>query len=74
MMKYKIPDKLKLKFLAVGQKNYSKINPSDHVETLALLIGQKSSDEEITVTHLVFPDQVGQTDSVEEKGKPKYFQ
>ena len=66
-MKYKLPKHLIKKFVEVSSKNYAHNNPI-HVETLALMIGQKSRSA-ISVTNLVFPDQECHSDHVIDKGK-----
>ena len=65
--KYKIPLKLINEFVQISGKNYSTIQSDQHVETLALLLGH--GEAEITATNLVFPDQIGSSNQVEDKSK-----
>ena len=65
---YLIPLEVIEQFGSVSAKNKS--NDGKHIETLAYLVGHKSNDDFIG-THLVFPEQEGTSDSVEDKGKSK---
>ena len=65
---YLIPLEVIKQFGSVSAKNKS--DSGHHIETLAYLIGYKSNDDFIG-THLVFPEQEGKSDSVDDKGKSK---
>ena len=65
---YLIPLEVIKQFGSVSAKNKS--DTGRHIETLAYLIGYKSNDDFIG-THLVFPEQEGKSDSVDDKGKSK---
>jgi hypothetical protein len=65
---YLIPLEVIEQFGSVSAKNKS--NDGKHIETLAYLVGHKSNDDFIG-THLVFPEQEGKSDSVDDKGKSK---
>ena len=64
---YLIPLEVIEQFGSVSARN--KFN-GEHIETLAYLVGYKSNDNFIG-THLVFPEQEGKIDSVDDKGKSK---
>ena len=65
---YLIPSEVINIFESVSAKNKS--NDGRHIETLAYLIGHKSNGNFIG-KYLVFPEQEGKQDSVEDKGKSK---
>ena len=65
-MNYKIPEKVFNDFEDIGGKNYS-TKDHKHIETLAYLIGEESSNE-IVVTELIYPDQDGEPSHVKSKG------
>ena len=65
-MKYKIPHSFLDKFTEVSGRNYSSDGRS-HVETLAYLLGHETANE-IIATDLVFPDQRGHLDHVDDEG------
>ena len=65
---YLIPLEVIQHFGSVSGNNKS--DSGQHIETLAYLIGYKSNDDFIG-THLVFPEQEGRSDSVDDKGKSK---
>jgi hypothetical protein len=65
---YLIPLEVIEKFGSVSAKNKS--DCGEHIETLAYLVGYKSNDDFIG-THLVFPEQEGTGDRVDDKGKSK---
>ena len=66
---YLIPLEVIEQFGSVSAKNKSN---GEHIETLAYLVGHKSNGDFIG-THLVFPEQEGRCDSVDDKGKSKYL-
>jgi hypothetical protein len=66
---YLIPLEVIEQFGSVSAKNESN---GEHIETLAYLVGHKSNGDFIG-THLVFPEQEGRCDSVDDKGKSKYL-
>ena len=65
---YLIPQEVFNIFESVSARNKSK--DGRHIETLAYLVGHKSNGDFIG-THLVFPEQEGRCDSVDDKGKSK---
>ena len=65
-MDYKIPEKVFKDFEHIAGWNYS-TKKHQHIETLAYLIGEDSSNE-IVVTELIYPDQNGEHDNVTTKG------
>ena len=65
---YLIPLEVIKQFGSVSAKNKS--NGGKHIETLAYLVGYKSNDNFIG-THLVFPEQEGTGNRVDDKGKSK---
>ena len=65
---YLIPFEVIEQFGLVSAKNKS--DCGEYIETLAYLVGYKSNDNFIG-THLVFPEQEGKIDSVDDKGKSK---
>ena len=65
---YRIPLEVIEKFVSVSAKNKS--DCGEHIETLAYLVGYKSNADFIG-THLVFPEQEGRVDRVDDKGKSK---
>ena len=72
-MNFKVPEKILREFVHIAKKNYS-TNPKDpdpggHIETMAILVGHKSSDSNQTVvTKIVFPDQIGAPYEVNSEG------
>ena len=67
-MKYKIPRSIVDKFTEVGGRNYASDGSGKHVETLAYLLGHETAGE-VIATALVFPDQRGHLDHVDDEGK-----
>ena len=69
-MRYKIPHLVLTTFLERAANNFggSQRKGHDHVETLSLLVGKKDG-EEITATEIIFPEQFGTPDYVEDLGK-----
>ena len=65
---YLIPLEVIKKFGSVSAKNKS--DRGEHIETLAYLVGYKLNDDFIG-THLVFPEQEGTGDRVDDNGKSK---
>ena len=66
-MDYKIPEKVFRDFEHIAGRNYS-TKKHQHIETLAYLIGEEDSPNEIVVTELVYPDQNGEYDNVTTTG------
>ena len=68
-MNYKIPEKVFNDFEHIAGRNYS-TKKHQHIETLAYLIGEEGSSNEIVVNELIYPDQQGELDNVTAKGIP----
>ena len=66
-MDYKIPEKVFRDFEHIAGRNYS-TKKHQHIETLAYLIGEEDSSNEIVVTELIYPDQNGEHDNVTTTG------
>ena len=64
-MKYFLPQKSITAFLSHAVNNFS---ASKQIETLAYLFGKKSEDE-VTVTNIIFPEQKGSPSHVDDLGK-----
>ena len=70
-MNLKVPEKILREFVHIAKKNYS-TSPKDgpgHIETMAILVGHKSSSGETVVTNILFPDQIGAPFEVNSEGK-----
>ena len=66
-MDYKIPEKVFKDFEHIAGRNYS-TRKHQHIETLAYLIGEEDSSNEIVVTEMIYPDQQGEPDNVTSNG------
>ena len=65
---YLISDHLISQFMKVAAKNTS-IEDGKHVETLAFLFGHSDSEcGNLIATHLIFPEQHGQANKVDDEG------
>ena len=65
-MKYFLPQRVVKTFLSHAVGNLSR-EDSRHIETLAFLIGRKSGND-LTVTDIIFPQQKGNSDRVDDIG------
>ena len=66
-MRYFLPQKAITAFLSHAVNNFSD-SDLKHIETLAYLFGNKSEDE-VTVTDIIFPEQKGSSGHVDDLGK-----
>ena len=63
---YLIPFQVIKQFELVASENYS--SDGEHVETLAYLVGYRSN-ENLIGSHLIFPEQEGSSNSVDDLGR-----
>ena len=64
-MYFKIPDLILREFVNIAGKNKDN---NGHIETMALLVGQKSITETV-ISKLIYPDQIGGPYQVSSEGR-----